>query len=170
MAMKFTIEMSGGEEIALSMKEMLRQLQTLRENYGDQALNRFFSSDLAQEISSTVMEVTAGNVSPTETETKLENLERQIEERFVEGSDDPATVVSHRAEKEAGLRGFTSTAQLLVRNANRRAAAGLSKQEWMAEVLAGHADDDAAQRGCLAYVLELWNEGLLPWPAGSEKA
>jgi hypothetical protein len=170
MTVKLSIEMDEREEIALSMKEMLRQSQALRETWGDDALDQSLQSDLGQQISATLMEVMEGHVTPAEAQTRLEESERQIEERFVEGSDDPATVMSHRAEKEAELKGLPSTAQLLVCDANKQAAAGVSKEEWIAEVLQGHADDDAAQLGCLACIVRLWSEGLLPWPAGTEKA
>jgi hypothetical protein len=71
---------------------------------------------------------------------------------------------SLEADRESYIEDQGSTIELLASNAQARADAGLSKEQWISEVLNGHTDDDEAQIGCLLRIAELWKNGPWPWP------
>lgn len=68
------------------------------------------------------------------------------------------------AEKDAPAKNLGPVAELLASDAAGRAGDGISKEEWISEVLTGHSADDEAQLGCLKVILALWSDGFWPWP------
>lgn len=151
-------------EIILAMKELRRQFQIMRAVMGDEAVDSALSSsDLSQRLLAQIEELREGRISPTGAEAEQRAIDEWIDQA-VAASDDPALVMAHRSESEAGIKGLPQTAQLLASDAAKRAAAGLSREEWITEVLQGHKSDEAAQLGCLKYIVTLWSEGPWPWP------
>jgi hypothetical protein len=75
----------------------------------------------------------------------------------------------HRCRQISAARGPNSflTSQYLISDAVRSAAKGISKEQWIAEVLSGHKGGDAAQLACQRQIVTLWSDGPWAWPRTS---
>ena len=166
--MKVAITMRVREQAVLTVDEMRREVQAPRDKDDDETMEQFLSNDLSRQLSATLTELDEGGISEAEAVARMEASGRQFEER-VEKSDNPALIMTQRAGKAAELKGLPPIARLLVQDANTREPPTVfRKHKWIAEVLQGHMGDDAAQRGCLAYIVKLWSEGLPLWPMDAE--
>ena len=103
------------------------------------------------------------------TETSLEDFEsvigrlRREKAAIARRLDRPYELTTLNAEKDAVAKNLGPAAELLASDAARRAGDGLSKEEWISEVLMGHSADDEAQLCCLRLILALWSGGPWPW-------
>jgi hypothetical protein len=116
-----------------------------------------------------------GEVSQAEAEAALINFQEQLETRARELADsggDPALLMGLRAgaeaqiraEYEPGIRELSDTAKnILLPDSVEAAGRGLTFEEWVAEVLDGHAGDEQAQLLCLQEIDSLRRKGLLHW-------
>jgi hypothetical protein len=143
------------DDVLLAMKELMRQTKKLSREFGDEA----FDSSLGDGIE----DLKAGGPPKT-----LEEIERyeEILAKEIRASDDPGMVTALDAENEVRTKSQNSceTAQLLARDAARDASLGITKEDWILEVLRGHGDDQEAQLGCLKHIAALWQDGPWPWP------
>jgi hypothetical protein len=97
-----------------------------------------------------------------EAQSGIENANEVIG-RLAREMGDPGTISAIDAEYEAAARGLPETARLLVSDAYKSAGEGLSKEQWIAGVLRGHETHEDAQRTCLWFIVELWDDGPWPW-------
>lgn len=108
---------------------------------------------------------------------KLENGEIQeglsdvvlarFEVEELAATDSAVALMSAKMSYEATAKGLSPLAGLLVMDGVLAAARGELKEEWIAQVLRGHAGDEDAQKICLGEILTLWNDGPWPWPKGT---
>jgi hypothetical protein len=134
-------------DAVLGVKETLRQFRQFVGECGEKTADNLLSGRIP---------VDQSQVGTGSGEESLAGPVRQTPGRSVS--------VALNAEHEALAEGQALMVQFLATNAQTRADAGLSKEQWIAEVLSGHADDDDAQIGCLLRIAELWKSGPWPWP------
>lgn len=104
----------------------------------------------------------AGLITQEELEREADRL-KEANPRLADETEGLATVMGLDAENEVAARNFGPTAELLSSDPHHAARQGMSKESWIAEVIAGHAGDDAAQIGCLLRIIELSRNGSWPW-------
>lgn len=146
-------------EAVLALKELGRQAKRLMEKYGDISLEEVGTGEFGSQLRG----ILSGEISLSKAEIQNEGADKMIEQEAIE-ADAPEIIMGLRAEKEARTKGLTLAAQLLASDSNRAAADGLSKEEWINEVLNGHEGDEWAQLGCLKKIVTLWSNGPWPWP------
>ncbi len=148
------------EELILALKELRRQAKQLLDAEGTDVEIPPESQDMEKRL----QRFLAGQT--TEEEVMME-LDRVTEEtrRLAREKGDPGTVMGIDAENEVVARGLGPTAELLSADSYQAAQQGISKEKWIADVIAGHAGDDTAQITCLLHIIELWRTGPWPWPS-----
>lgn len=150
-------------ELILTMKELIRQWTKMRNLLGDAVLDEIMAGALFQDMERSMADLLAGRTTPEEAQRALDENEERIA-RFGRETGDPGIITSLDAENESKAKELPETAQLLAKDAANCAAAGQSKEQWISDVLSGHAGDDAAQLGCLKHIVRLWSDGPWPWP------
>jgi len=152
------------DESVLALKELKRQSEKMRDTMGDEAMDRALaSSSEVQDLERAIENLCNGRITVEQAQHELDHAEELIGQAARE-ADDPELVTSVEAQNEARARQLPLAAELLVSDAVRSAAQGISKEQWIAEVLRGHERDEAAQLGCLRHIVTLWNDGPWPWP------
>lgn len=156
--------MSGDrEEAVLALKELLRQWKRLCDTEGSDAVSRVTSSPEFQAQEILIKRFTAGEISTEEMEQEGARFDELFRQRARQRGD-PATIMALDAEDEASASNLAPAAQLLLSDAIKSAGNGFSTEQWIADVLIGHAGDDSAQLGCLRHIVALWSGGGWPWP------
>jgi hypothetical protein len=143
----------------LALKELSRQAKRLMQRSSEISLEEAGMPELGDQLRG----ILNGEISPVEAEIQNERTEERIEQSAID-ADSPEIILGLRAEKEAKTKGLSPAAQLLASDSNRAASDGLSKEQWISEVLNGHESDEWAQLGCLKQITALWTEGPWPWP------
>lgn len=154
------------EEVVLAMKEQMRQVQHMIASIGSEAVDEHLQSQESQEVFAKATELLAGKITVEEFEAATQHVFEELA-AIVRKTDDPVGVTTLDVENEAAAKNLAPAAQLLAVDATRRAGDGISKEDWILEVLKGHAADEDAQLGCMRLIVTLWSEGPWPWPRSS---
>jgi hypothetical protein len=145
-------------------EELDRQWYALRLRHGEDAYKDTFSIPFERFVEG-VQKLNNGQIK--------EGLGEVVTARFdAEGlTETDSTVALESAKKsyDATARGLSRLAGLLVLDAVIAAARGELKEQWILEVLSGHAGDEHLQLECLREIVALWTEGILPWSTGAER-
>jgi len=149
-------------EVALAIKEQMRQFDRMRDRLPGGVTNPHFESSEVQEVFQKISQLLKGEIRQEEFESVIGRL-RAEEAAIASKLDDPTRLPMLHAEKDAAAKNLSPVAKLLASGAARRAGDGLSKEEWISEVLTGHSADDEAQLGRLRFILALWSDGPWPW-------
>jgi len=145
------------DELILAAKELMRQFYRMVES------GRLDSeSRQAREILGLMVKSREGAITGEEFNAAIDRISEDIAAMALKG-DDPIAVTKLNSENEAAAKKLPRAGQFLAIDAAGRARAGLSKEEWISEVLKGHAADDEAQLGCLSVIVKLWRDGPWPW-------
>lgn len=147
------------EELILAFKEMRRQAKRLLDAEG---IDVKISPEI-QDTEKRLQRFRAGLITEEEVLTELDRLTEETR-RLARQMGDPGTVMGLDAENEVAARGLGVTAELLSADSHQAAQQGIPKENWIADVIAGHAGDDTAQIHCLLHIIELWRNGPWPWP------
>jgi hypothetical protein len=151
-------------ELLLALKEILRQAKKMVAAEGADAIGADFPHGLEiNDLETALHDYRAGLATAEEAEAEIARIERLYEQAARELGD-PAMIMAFEAENDAKARELSDTAQLLVGDASKAAGQGKSPEEWIWEVLRGHANDEDAQRRCLQLIVDLWSNGPWPWP------
>ena len=136
------IEPNSQRDVLLSLKEIRRQLEEMRAQFGDEVLNEALNrSGLMCDVADLAEDIRKGRVSGEEAQASAEQNQRRLEALVVE-ADNPGVAMGLRAEYEAADKGLSSTAQKLATDAMRAAAEGLSAEEWTSKVLKYYEQPD----------------------------
>jgi hypothetical protein len=152
--------------VLLGMKELKRQFQKLRFRFGDEVFSlQFGNSPEGQDILRVVEDLKAGRITAEDASAEIEQCE-EIIAKDIRATDDPGMITTLDAENEVRAKSQKpwGAAELLVSDAVRDAALGITKEDWILDVLKGHGHDEEAQLGCLKIIIELWQKGPWPWP------
>jgi|SRR5580700_4257689 hypothetical protein len=156
----------SNEEVILAIRELMRQWQRMSESVGTEPIEDYLRSSGAREVFKRITELLKGEITIGEFEAATDHLHENTA-AMARDVDDPAQVTMVDAENEAAAKNLAPAARLLAVDAARRAGDGTSKEDWILEVLKGHASDEDAQLRCLRLIVALWSEGPWPWPAGA---
>lgn len=143
----------------LAMKELLRQFRQMQAMLPEGDLGDYSTHELFQNM----RELLKGKLDLEQFEAETDRLGEEIAAAAREEGD-PVQLTIIDSDNEAEAKQLPLAARLLARNATRRAAVGLSKEQWIAEVLSGHSSDEDAQLACLSLIVGLWADGPWPWP------
>ncbi len=152
--------MQEKEETVLALKEVKRQFEKMRRIYGAEVMG---DSLPAQGLTEWPADLIAGRITAEDAEQRLDSFGEVLAQEM-RATNDPMMVTGLDAENEAKAKHLRQAAQMLIWDAVRSAAAGATKEQWIAEVLSGHEGDEAAQLGCLRHIVTLWREGPWAWP------
>ena len=145
-------------ELLLAIKEQMRQMRVQREHLPAGV----FPSE-SEELYERLAKFVRGQITLDQLQAMAHASDETDDE--VVDVDDLTEMVAVDAENETKVKGFPLAAGFLVRDAARRCGDGLTRTEWISEVLAGHADDEGAQLGCLNLFVKLWSDDdLWAWP------
>lgn len=147
------------EELILAFKEIRRQAKRLLDAEG---IDVRIPSEI-QDMEKLLQRFRAGLITEEEVVTELDRVTEETH-RLARQTGDPGTVMGLDAENEVAARGLGATAELLSADSHQAAQQGISKEKWIADVIAGHGGDDTAQISCLVLIIELWRNGPWPWP------
>jgi hypothetical protein len=147
-------------EVLIVAKELLRQTEVFSRRYGQEAWGR--DSDAVKGIVNLMQGIQEGHISTGDAAAEIQSIDERLE-ADISATNDPALAMLKRSEIEAEAKGLSHLARLLAWDASRAAAAGLTHEEWILQVLTGHACDEKAQITCLKYILVLWEQGPWPW-------
>jgi hypothetical protein len=147
-------------ELILEFRELRRQAKRCLDAEGSDAK---MPSEIIQHIEKPMERFRAGLITEQELEREADQVTEEIR-RLERQTGDPAMVMGLDAKNEVAARGLGATAELLSADSHQAAQQGISKEKWIADVIAGHAGDDTAQICCLVYIIELWRNGPWPWP------
>ena len=153
---------SKNDEFVLAIKEQLRQFDRIRNRLPRGVLNRRFEPTELHEVFEHIRKALGGQISQEEFEFIIGRLSEQ-EAAIGPKLDRLTESAMLSAKNTAREKNLGPAAPLLASDAFRRCGDGLSKEEWISEVLVGHSADDAAQLGCLTLILTLWLDGPWPW-------
>jgi hypothetical protein len=159
--------LEGGDvnwtEAELLVEELERQWYALRLRLGEDAYKDTFSIPY---------ERFAKGMQKLETGRIHEGLGEAVAARFeaeeLNETDSVVALTSAKTSYDATARGLSRLAGLLVLDAVIAAARGELKEEWIVQVLSGHAGNEDIQLECLREIVALWTEGIWPWSAGTE--
>ena len=156
--------MEEKEETVLALKEVNRQFEKMRRMYGDEVMGDALST---QGFTECFADLLAGRITATEdAQQRLDSFEEVLAQEM-RATNDPMMVTGLDAENEAKAKQLPVAARMLIWDAVRSAAGGVTKEQWIAEVLSGHASDETAQLGCLRHIVTLWSDGPWAWPRES---
>jgi hypothetical protein len=152
------------EEEEQLIEELDRQWNALRLRLGEEAYKDTFSI---------LYERFAKGMQRLETGQIYEGLGEAVAARFeaeeLNATDSVIALTSAKTSYDARARGLSRLAGLLVLDAVIAAANGELKEEWIVQVLSGHAGDENVQLECLREIVALWAEGIWPWSAETER-
>jgi hypothetical protein len=151
------------DETALAGKELKRQWARMAQDLDEETLQATFESPVGRAADELMRAIVAGELSAEDIERRTEELNESIGRRARE-LDVPDIVMQLDTEKEAQAKSQPMIAQFLAADAVRRASDGLSQEQWILEVIAGHGTDESAQIGCLSFILTLHRDGPWAWP------
>lgn len=154
------MERNKGELFA---QELDRQWYALRVRVGTRACEESLSIPFSH-FAKGMQRLENGEIQEGLSEVVLARFE--VEE--LAETDSAVALTSAKMSYEATAKGLSPLAGLLVMDAVLAAARGELKEEWIAQVLRGHAGDEDAQKICLREILALWNDGPWPWIKGTE--
>jgi hypothetical protein len=150
-------------EAELLIEELERQWYALRLRLGEDTLKDAFSIPY---------EHFAKGMQKLETGLIHEGLGEAVAARFeaeeLNETDSIVALTSAKTSYDARARGLSRLAGLLVLDAVIAAARGELKEEWIVQVLSGHAGNEHFQLQCLREIVALWTEGIWPWSPGTE--
>jgi hypothetical protein len=151
------------DDALLALKEAMRQHNRSIEKYGEENFEATLNTSEGRKLFDLIQALRRGDISLADFEEQNSGIRELIEEKAVD-LDDVETIMSLRAEHEAKTKGLSEAALTLLAGSNRAASEGLSKEEWIIEVLRGHQSDEWAQLGCLRHIVTLWADGPWSWP------
>jgi hypothetical protein len=145
------------------IEELDRQWNALRLRLGEDAYKGTFSI-LYERFVQGMQKLQTGQI--------YEGLGEAVAARFeaeeLNETDNVVALTSAKTSYDARARGLSRLAGLLVLDAVIAAARGELKEEWIVQVLSGHAGNEVIQLECLREIIALWTEGIWPWSAGAE--
>ena len=148
------------KEVLIVAKELMRQTEVFRRRYGGEPWGK--DSDAVQGIVNLMQGIQVGHITTADAAAEIQSIDERLE-ADISATNDPALATLKRSEIEAEAKGLSHLARLLAWDASRAAAAGMTKEEWIMQVVTGHEDDEKAQITCLKYILVLWEQGPWPW-------
>lgn len=150
------------QDLLLYSKELKRQFENLR-RLGIDVDEVVEESPEAQAFISNMEDFNAGRITAEQAAANIKNI-TDLTDNKMRDTGDPGLITVLDAESEA-LQKFSemSVAVPLVRDAVLNADRGVTKEDWILEVLTGHGEDEDAQL-CLKIIIALWERGPWPWP------
>jgi hypothetical protein len=148
------------KEVLIVAKELLRQTEVFRRQNGKEAWGK--DSDAVKRIVGLMQGIEQGYISTGDAAAEIQNIDERLE-ADISATKDSALATLKRSEIEAEAKGLSHLARLLAWDASRATAAGMTKEEWIMQVVTGHEGDEKAQITCLKYILVLWEQGPWPW-------
>jgi len=147
-------------EVLIVAKELMRQTEVFRLRYGGEPWGE--DSDAVKGITNLMQGIQVGHVTIGDAAAEIQSIDERLE-ADISGTSDPGLATLKRSEIEAEAKGLPHLARLLAWDASRAAVAGITKEEWIMQVVTGHEGDDKAQIACLKYIVVLWEQGPWPW-------
>lgn len=145
-------------EAITALLELGRQTTELLERYGE-----FEFPEETATLQKTITDLRDGKISVEEADAITEEFDEGLS-RSTRNSGDPSPITALDAENEAKAKGLPLAAQLLARDAAMRCGEGLTKEQWIINILQGHAENEPAQLRCLKHIVAIWSDGPWPWP------
>jgi hypothetical protein len=154
----------GKDEVVSALQEILRQAKKLEATEGADGISAAFSrgSDIDDMVETALRDYRSGLITIEKAQAEIARV-KNLNEQFARQLGDPAMIMAFEVENEAKARQLSDTAQQLTWDASNSAGQGMSPEEWICEVLRGHAGDEDAQRRCLQLIVDLWSDGPWPW-------
>ena len=147
-------------EVLIVAKELMRQTEVFKSTYGGEPWGK--DSDAVKGIVNLMQGIQVAHISTGDAAAEIQSIDERLE-ADISATNDPVLGTLKRSEIEAEAKGLPHLARLLAWDASRAAAAGMSKEQWIVQVVMGHEGDDKAQIACLKYILVLWEQGPWPW-------
>jgi hypothetical protein len=151
-------------EVLIVAKELMRQTELCKRRYGGEPWGK--DSDAVNGIVNLMQGMQLGHITTGDAAAAIQTIDERLE-ADISATGDPALATLKRSEIEAEAKGLPHLARLLAWDASRAAVAGITKEEWIMQVVRGHEGDDKTQIACLKYILVLWEQGPWPWRAAN---
>ena len=148
------------KEVLIVAKELMRQTEVFGRRYGKEAWGK--DSNTVRGIENLMQGIQQGHISVGDAAAEIQSIDERLE-TDISSTKDPALAMLKRSEIEAEAKGLSHLARLLAWDGSRAAASGMTKEEWIMQVVTGHERDEKAQITCLKYILVLWEQGSWPW-------
>lgn len=152
------------KEVLFAIKEQIRQLKRMP------LPDEVYQSDEMRTFERMTSKFLKGEITQEEYKATVNDPLREEWCKLAREAGDPAELTAIDAESEADAKNLPPGANFLAIEATRYASEGLTKEEWICDVLKGHVEDapgltgDEAQLQALRLIVTLWSDGPWPWP------